>query len=357
MNKADESPYFLYLLRHSLGNDDMAQISVIVPVYNGETFLARCLSSIQAQIFRDFEAIIVDDGSKDRSFEIAKRFAAGDTRFFAIRKRHGGAAAARNAGIEVARGEYLAFVDADDEIDSEFLVELMRLIEDADCAVCGYHRVTQRGREIERMQASPCMISSSEEWNRFFGLLYRRYLLSSVCNKLYRRKIIEEAFLRMDVSLPIGEDLLFNLAYLTFCQRVAVSNRILYTYFHTGSTSLTAARLREKPEIDRKICRAAQSFCKRVGIASTTEIFVIYLKSCFTSIEKMVYPKCYFSKKEINQEISGILDAEETQLALSVSLSEYPEAHLYQLLLQTRSKQLLLFCVWIRAWIKAFLQQ
>lgn len=95
--------------------------SIIVPVYNAETTLNRCVDSILAQTYRNFELILVDDGSRDRSAEIIDQYASADPRVIAIHKLNGGVSSARNAGLDRATGDYVAFIDADDYVDSNYL--------------------------------------------------------------------------------------------------------------------------------------------------------------------------------------------------------------------------------------------
>jgi len=120
----------------------IVSISIIVPVYNAQTYVAGCLSSIQAQTFRDWECICVDDGSSDESPIIVKGFAAKDVRFRLIRQKNGGPGAARNTGLKAAQGEYFTFVDADDLVHPELLERLLDLARshDADLVVCDYFR-------------------------------------------------------------------------------------------------------------------------------------------------------------------------------------------------------------------------
>ena len=119
-------------------------ISVIVPVYNAEKYLRKCVASIRAQTYRNLEIILVDDGSCDRSGELCEAFALEDSRIVVIRKENGGVASARNAGLDAMHGDYVGFVDADDWIDPEmYEVLLQRMIaENAQISCCGTAIVT-----------------------------------------------------------------------------------------------------------------------------------------------------------------------------------------------------------------------
>ena len=126
----------------------MPKISIIVPVYNVEKYLEKCVRSILAQTFTDFELILVDDGSPDSSGAMCDQFAEQDQRVKVIHKENGGLSDARNAGIEIATGEYLGFVDSDDYIADDMYELLYTNIvkEDADLSICGIYDVYE-GKE------------------------------------------------------------------------------------------------------------------------------------------------------------------------------------------------------------------
>ena len=118
----------------------MSQISIVIPVYNAEKTLIRCLDSIQQQTYKDFEAILINDGSSDSSAEICQRYCEADKRFKLINQENSGPSKARNQGIDAAISKYLAFVDSDDYIEPNMLEEFFTAAEasSADLTVCGY---------------------------------------------------------------------------------------------------------------------------------------------------------------------------------------------------------------------------
>ncbi|EGP5489252.1 glycosyltransferase, partial [Enterococcus faecium] len=121
----------------------MCEISIIVPVYKVEPYLRKCVDSILAQTFTDFEVILVDDGSPDNSGKICDEYASKDSRVRVIHKKNGGLSSARNAGIDVARGKYLGFVDSDDYIEKDMYELLYDNIvkEQADLSICGIYDI------------------------------------------------------------------------------------------------------------------------------------------------------------------------------------------------------------------------
>lgn len=187
----------------------MSKISVIVPVYKVEQYIGRCIESILAQTFRDFELIIVDDGSPDNSGAICDEYADKDNRIKVIHKKNGGVSSARNAGIEVATGEWLCFVDGDDIIAPTYLSDF-DLRDEADIYIQGYVKICS-GAVVEHHNFKGFnkkglfeIISYAEE----------NSIINSPCFKLFRRGIIDKFGIKFDANISYGEDHLFSLEYI-----------------------------------------------------------------------------------------------------------------------------------------------
>ncbi|MFA7019229.1 MAG: glycosyltransferase [Sphaerochaetaceae bacterium] len=169
----------------------MPKISIIVPVYNVEKYIQRCIDSILAQTFTDYELILVDDGSPDRCGEICDDYAKKENRIVVIHKKNGGVSAARNAGLDVARGEYLGFIDGDDYIAHDMYEKLLQacIENNADIATCGRYNVYEN-KITPRFSFEGSLIWSSKE--AIESLLARDNIGSSVCDKLFNRKLFEK---------------------------------------------------------------------------------------------------------------------------------------------------------------------
>jgi glycosyltransferase involved in cell wall biosynthesis len=127
----------------------MHQISIIVPIYNADSYLAKCIESLINQDYPHLQIILVNDGSTDRSLEIASEYAAKDNRIEVhSQDRNQGQSIARNIGLQQAKGEYVSFVDADDYIDSDFYSYMLKHIGNLDCVQIGYRRVTNNGKVL-----------------------------------------------------------------------------------------------------------------------------------------------------------------------------------------------------------------
>lgn len=228
-------------------------ISVIVPVYNSEKYLSKCLESIIKQTYKDIEIICVDDGSKDASLKILREYVKKDDRIRIIYKENEGVSLARNTGLEIVKGEYILFVDSDDWIDRstcEKAVKQMR--EGVDLVMWSYIR--ERGGESRKKEIfDKDIVFTEEEVKR---KLHRRMIgivddelsqpenadaLCTVWGKLYRKSIICDNNIKFYDIREIGtyEDGLFNLIYLQYVRNAVFLNQYFYHYRRTNESSIT----------------------------------------------------------------------------------------------------------------------
>ena len=206
----------------------MPEISVIVPVYNVEKYLDRCVRSVLAQSFRDFELILVDDGSPDRCPALCDGYAEKDSRVHVIHRENGGLSAARNSGIdyvmEKSRSRWIAFLDSDDWIHRDFLRCLYLGTEDprVGISVCGFERVTSQKEEQPVSSQAPVILEPEKAYTEDYGLCM------TACCKLIRRDLLE------NLRFPLGK--LHEDAFVTHLlvfggERVAVFPQNLYYYY------------------------------------------------------------------------------------------------------------------------------
>ena len=180
----------------------MPKVSIIVPVYNVEKYLGKCIDSILAQTFTDYELFLVDDGSPDNCGKICDEYAGKDGRIKVIHKENGGLSDARNVAIDIASGEYLSFIDSDDYVEPDMIESMYKaLIEtDSDVAVCGMDSFDENGRVTDYYKPhEKRMVCKGEDRCEF---LYQ----PSACNKLYKETIFE------DLRFPKGR--LYEDAYV-----------------------------------------------------------------------------------------------------------------------------------------------
>ena len=206
----------------------MPQISVIVPVYNVEKQIRRCIDSILAQTFTDYEVILVDDGSPDNCGNICDEYALKDNRISVIHKKNGGLSDARNAGLRIASGEYILFLDSDDHITEDCLEELSG--HDADLIVGTIMWAYQNGNIIYQDERKDELILMSQYSEKLPDLLGERRL-NYVHAKLYKHQIIiDNNLLFEDDMLTSAEDTVFNFSFLKYCNSLFVSGKPVHYY-------------------------------------------------------------------------------------------------------------------------------
>lgn len=206
------------------------KISVIIPVYNAEAYLHRCVDSVLSQSFKDFELLLVDDGSVDCSADICDEYANGDERVRAFHKKNGGVSSARNLGLDSARGEWVVFVDADDWIvDNGFNVDYNILQEDLILFPYFIYEIKDAASYIP----TECYVSeTSDGLKAFFCRYLHEGFFRTVWSKFFKRELIDS--LRFDESIPIGEDHLFLLNYLCRIKTYRFISNPFYVYRSLG---------------------------------------------------------------------------------------------------------------------------
>lgn len=222
----------------------MPQISVIVPVYRVERYLPRCLDSIVAQTFMDWECILIDDGSPDNSGAICDEYAKQDSRFVVIHQENAGVSAARNAGLAAARGEWIAFVDSDDWIDREtYEVAYNHAVKcNADMVQWGYCRSDGQGDYDHRVFKHDYDISNFKDTLKedepYFGF----------CFTMTRRQLLLDNDIFFPADMIMGEDYLFSLrCYLATTNIYNIKDKCFYHYFQRSDSAChnTSERYRE----------------------------------------------------------------------------------------------------------------
>ncbi len=212
--------------------------SIIIPIYNTEKHLNNCLASISNQSFADFECILIDDGSTDNSPIICDEWAVKDNRFLVIHKQNEGVSAARNDGLNIAKGDYILFVDSDDWLEHDYIAEMARHSEYAELTVSGQIRDYSNGKQEVFKPHHTTSFQLCSENTAIFTQLCKDWLLYAPHEKLYRRDIIEKNGIRFIKGRNYGEDLTFNFEYLDYVSTISLVDKALYHYrIEEGSLS------------------------------------------------------------------------------------------------------------------------
>ena len=222
---------------------DDPKISIIVPVYKVEPYLRKCLDSIINQTYQNLEIILVDDGSPDNCGAICDEYAAQDGRIKVIHKENGGVSSARNAGLDAATGEWIGFVDSDDQVELDMFESLLRgaMVQGADIAICGFLSLLPGGMTGNRFCCKQTVLFDTEE--ALQALLQNQDLSLSCCDKLAKRSLWKQ--LRFP-NIKRSED------FLTICQLLERADHILclpeikYYYYNRPGSGLASENLEDR---------------------------------------------------------------------------------------------------------------
>jgi glycosyltransferase involved in cell wall biosynthesis len=223
----------------------MPKLSIIVPVYNTEKFLVGCIDSICNQTFRDYEVILVDDGSSDNSLRICLGYAARYPSIKTVTKEHAGLVAARKTGVAGAVGEYIGFVDSDDTIDSEMYFEMMHAAEayDADIVHCSLKYCSKESIRNKKCRLPSGLYSPLERpfLDTFMstGNNSEHCVLPSLCTKIIKRELLAKCLRDVPDEIRMGEDVAVSYPCIFNADRVVLlSEKYFYNYFqHPASMS------------------------------------------------------------------------------------------------------------------------
>lgn len=204
------------------------KVSIIMPAYNAATSCEIAINSVLNQEYENFELIIIDDGSTDDTYKICEKYSIVDSRIKLIHQNNGGVSKARNTGLLHSSGEYTAFIDSDDSMESQFLKLMVTTIieQKADIAICGYTAVSKYGESVWK----------PTETIEFASMLVRENGLNMLWNKLFKTALITHRF---NESSSMGEDLEFVVTYFENVQSVALIDESLYNYAKDTAGSLT----------------------------------------------------------------------------------------------------------------------
>lgn len=275
-------------------------ISVIIPAYNVEAFLARCLDSVLEQSFSNFEVIVIDDGSRDRTAEIIRGYQQKDARVIGIFKENGGVTSARNAGVAKAKGDYLFFLDGDDYVPSTALNDLFVGTEQGkNDVVFGLFALAWEGKQ---------KIYQVDDFGTISNLEYLKLLTTGrapwqICSKLIRRALFYVGELEVPTDLAVGEDALTLFQLVEKANTISMVNKLVYYYvqrensvMHMGSPKLANDNLRAAELISKTI--------EKSGLMPELSLYVLALRLLFLlmAFQKSRQNVCRDSIKRILKE-------------------------------------------------------
>lgn len=254
-------------------------ISIIVPVYNSKAHLECCVTSILNQSYKQFELLLIDDGSSDGSSGLCDELSQKSEKIRVIHKENGGVSSARNAGLDMASGDYIVFVDSDDVISNNYVETFIESSHKGDLILGMIEDVyfDDTGSIIKRhtrnVDAPDCGILADE----YYKLLE---LLRVPVVKLYKRDIIEVYHIRFDENLSVAEDQVFNFAYYKHIKTYSLEPRSVYKYYHQyNSSSLSSTKTKKTFESELYKLRVEYDFIKDYSPKNADLVYVYHMIS------------------------------------------------------------------------------
>ena len=315
-------------------NNDIL-VSIIIPVYNAEMYLKECLESIINQTLKDFEIIIIDDGSKDNSKLIAKEYIGLDSRVRYIYQENKGVSEARNRGISESRGKYVTFVDADDWIESDMYETMCNQLENnnSDMVMCNFIKEYEdkSKNEVEDFPFEGIKVFDNNDLivsnliKNMIGTksLNSKSIMASVWRMVFKRDFIEKNNIKFDKNIIIGEDMIFCIDYLKKCKNVTVLDKVLYHYRILSDSAMS--RYRENHwHVATIFNENLKKSLEDINIDSKTEFIAFDLiRSSINSVSMVCKNENKVSKNEkINQIKSVCLDSRLRMAIENINISE-----------------------------------
>ncbi|MED3735328.1 glycosyltransferase family 2 protein [Virgibacillus pantothenticus] len=331
-------------------------VSFVIPVYNAEHSLKRCIKSILSQSYHSTEIILVNDGSTDKSTEICNSLAALYNNIHVIHQKNAGVSCARNIGIKKAKGAFLQFVDADDYIDSDMTKKLVEAVNSSpinDLVICGYESIATHKKKLYTPSIKGMYTKTS--FLHYFGDLYKQIIIPSPCNKLYRLDIINQHNIKFKKNISFGEDLLFNLHYLQYCKRIYILHDSLYKYVNANVHSLSRAYRKNYFKEQQFLLNKVQSFLEEMGgltYKNKRDLGEIYASSVINAYTNLFHKENRMPRIEKVNEMKTILHLINTNEEL-IHFTGSLQKQLVKLLIKLKST----YSLYIFFYVKSFLKR
>lgn len=247
----------------------MAKVSIIIPVYNSEKYVEKCIRSIMNQTFRDLDIVIVNDGSTDGSGEILEILATEDKRIRLFHQENGGVAVARNRGLEAATGEYLTFVDGDDYIAEDYIERLYdySVEKGAEMVICGLTYVDEEGNCLGKVIPGEYRRFEHEEWT---------FRISAVCSHFYQSNLWERYNIRFQPG-ERGEDMPISLFFSAVCDKIATISDTGYFYVQHQTSAIHNFRGLRNFSLPYRALEQMIQKIQSIGIANSPEFCELFV--------------------------------------------------------------------------------
>ena len=235
-----------------------SKVSIIMPAYNSENKIEKSIKSVLNQTYKDYELIIIDNGSKDNTDKICEKYIQINIKYYKIDIPN--VSLARNYGIQKSEGTYITFLDSDDEFKSEFLQEMIDKIKESDLVTCGFYEINSKNEknlEFEDLKK----VKETSDKKMYLEILKENYLFNEVWNKIFKADIIKNNKIMFNEQFDLGEDYLFVLDYIKYVNKFSYLNKCLYNYDDTVN-GLNLKYRKDKFDIELKLTKELEKFYK-----------------------------------------------------------------------------------------------
>ena len=290
-------------------------VSIIVPVYNSEKYIEKCIDSILNQTYKNLELILINDGSTDNSGHLCDVFANVDKRVKVKHMKNSGVSSARNKGMKIATGKFIQFVDSDDYIEPNMVEALTNETNNnSDMVLCGYKRISKDNNGKINQTNSKLynkVYISRKMFLDEFGVLFNYYYINYLWNKLYVADIIKKFDITFDNSMNWGEDLIFNLNYLSYCNKITIIDKYLYNYIDYNNDSITSTFNSELYNNQQNMYKSVRKFLvsndEYLGV--NKEIVEIkFTNAMMMCLSNLFHSDSSYKKLEINNLVLQIIE-------------------------------------------------
>lgn len=329
----------------------MTKISIVLPVYNAENTINNTITSIINQTYQEWELIIINDGSIDRSQEICEEYAKKDNRIRLYSIPNGGPSKARNIGLNKCDGKYIMFVDADDLYNKDMIKIMENQIstDKMDLVCCNYIKSEKEKNEIAK-NIDEKIITEKKELYELIEYMQDKLLYNVIWNKIYRYDIIKENNINFDEDIDMGEDYSFNNKYFQYINKAKLINDKLY--IHIIEKKSISAKYR-KDEFERRIKNISSN--EELYIKNNypmKKIYTKYIQAVIGSIEANMSSKSELTIKEQLQKTKYFVEFPKIREIIEKSMNS---KNIYQILIKSEHYKILYFLVYIRTILKKIL--
>ena len=322
-------------------------VSIIMPIYNREKSINRAIQSVLCQTYKDFELILINDGSTDNTEKVCKKYVKKDRRIKYIKISNSGPGEARNKGLELATGKYIMFIDSDDFYEEKMVEIMLNEIKESqtNCIICN-RIINNKNNKIKQSFVEKNMISENKQ--EFIEYFQKHNLFNGVCNKIYLKNIIDEYHIKFDKRFISGEDYKFNLDYFNHINTAKAINKFLFNYVMTPNSIIHSSK--------------SYDFFMQVNIVDyNLKIYddnnfdkkKIYYKYLIIAIDGISY-KIQTEKeyKKVKQYIEDVINYPSIQMILKSKFKKKFEHKIFWILLKNNMKRTIYYYIYCRIILK-----